>query len=104
MSEQNRAVVDRMTQAFNDGDLELLDELVAPDFVGHNPLSPKPIQGPAGLKGFFGAFRAMAVGTVPGVGTAASQLAGSRPKRLRPWRWSDWPKPSAARGQGETSL
>ena len=58
MSEQNKAVVDRITQAFNDRDFEALDELVAPDFVGHNPLSPEPIQGLEGLKGFFGAFRA----------------------------------------------
>ena len=58
MSEESKAIVDRMTQAFNEGDLNLLDELVAPEFVGHNPLSPEPIQGPEGLKGFFGAFRA----------------------------------------------
>jgi predicted ester cyclase len=58
MSVENKAVVDRITQAFNDGELDLLDELVAPKFVGHNPLSPEPIQGPQGLKGFFGAFRA----------------------------------------------
>jgi len=58
VSEQNKAVVDRITQAFNDGDFDALDQLVAPDFVGHNPLSPEPIQGPEALKGFFGAFRA----------------------------------------------
>ena len=58
MSAENKVVVDRITQAFNDGNMDLLDELVAPEFVGHNPLSPEPIPGPAGLKGFFGAFRA----------------------------------------------
>ena len=58
MSAENKAVIDRLTQAFNDGNLGLIDELVAPEFVGHNPLSPEPIQGPEGLKGFFGAFRA----------------------------------------------
>ena len=58
MSAENKAVVDRLTQAFNEGNLSLVDELVAPGFVGHNPLSPEPIQGPEGLKGFFGAFRA----------------------------------------------
>jgi predicted ester cyclase len=58
MSEANKAIVDRITEAFNEGNLELLDELVAPDFVGHTPLSPEDIQGPEGLKGFFGAFRA----------------------------------------------
>ena len=58
MSEGNKAIVDHLTQAFNEGNLDLLDEIVAPDFVGHNPLSPQDIHGPAGLKGFFAAFRA----------------------------------------------
>lgn len=58
MSEQNEALVDRLTQAFNDGNLDVIDELVAPNFVGHNPLSSEDIQGPEGLKGFFAAFRA----------------------------------------------
>ncbi len=38
--------------------MDLLDELVAPNFIGHNPLSPEDIKGPEGLKGFFSAFRA----------------------------------------------
>ena len=58
MSEENKALVDRLTRAFNEGNLDVLDEIVAPNFVGHNPLSPEDIQGPDGLKGFFGAFRA----------------------------------------------
>jgi steroid delta-isomerase-like uncharacterized protein len=58
MLEENKALVNRLTQAFNDGNLDLVDELVAPDFVGHNPLMPEPIQGPEGLKGFFATFRA----------------------------------------------
>jgi steroid delta-isomerase-like uncharacterized protein len=58
MSEENKGIADRITKAFNQGNLDVLDELVAPDFVGHNPLSPEDIQGPAGLKGFFAAFRA----------------------------------------------
>jgi len=58
MSEENKAVIDRLTHAFNEGNLGLLDELVAPDFIGHNPLMPEPIRGIEGLKGFFAAFRA----------------------------------------------
>jgi len=53
MSEENKAVVDRLTRAFNEGNLDVLDEIVAPDFVGHNPLSPEDIRGSEGLKGFF---------------------------------------------------
>jgi predicted ester cyclase len=58
MSEANKSVVDRLTRAFNEGNLDVLDEIVAPNFVGHNPLSPEDIQGPGGLKAFFAAFRA----------------------------------------------
>jgi steroid delta-isomerase-like uncharacterized protein len=58
VTEQNKALADRLTRAFNEGDLDLLDEYVAPDFVGHNPFLPEDIRGPEGLKGFFGAFRA----------------------------------------------
>lgn len=58
MLEENKALVQRLTEAFNAGDLDVIDEIVAPDFVGHNPLMPEPIQGPDGLKGFFAAFRA----------------------------------------------
>jgi len=46
MSEENKVLVDRLTRAFNEGDMDILDEIVAPNFVGHNPLSPEDIQGP----------------------------------------------------------
>ena len=57
-TEASRAIVRRITEAFNEDDMDALDALIAPNFVGHNPLSPEAIQGPEGLKGFFGAFRA----------------------------------------------
>jgi len=58
MSEENKAVVDRLTQAFNDGNLDALDGYVAANFVGHIPLPPGVLQGVEGLKGFFAAMRA----------------------------------------------
>jgi predicted SnoaL-like aldol condensation-catalyzing enzyme len=57
MLEENKALVDRLTKAFNEGNLDIIDEIVALHFVGHNPLSPVDIQGPAGLKAFFAALR-----------------------------------------------
>jgi steroid delta-isomerase-like uncharacterized protein len=36
MSEKNRAVAHRLVEAFNDGDLDRFDELVAPDFLDHS--------------------------------------------------------------------
>ena len=38
MSDENKAVVDRITEVFNGGDIEVLDELLAEGFVEHNPL------------------------------------------------------------------
>jgi predicted SnoaL-like aldol condensation-catalyzing enzyme len=46
----NKAVFRRYLQAFNDGDLEAFDEIVAPDYVNHNPSRPDPVPGPPGLK------------------------------------------------------
>jgi ketosteroid isomerase-like protein len=36
--EKNKALVRRFVQAQDEGDLDALDELLAPDFVDHNPL------------------------------------------------------------------
>lgn len=57
MSQENKVIVQRITEAFNTGKFEVLDEIVGADFVGHNPLMPVDIQGIEGLKGFFTAFR-----------------------------------------------
>jgi predicted ester cyclase len=58
MSAENKAVIERLTQAFNEGNLDVLDGLVAANFVGHIPLPPGVLQGVDGLKGFFAAMRA----------------------------------------------
>jgi predicted SnoaL-like aldol condensation-catalyzing enzyme len=51
MTEQtNKAVFRRYLQAFNDGDLDAFDALVAPHYVNHNPTLPDPAPGPDGLK------------------------------------------------------
>jgi predicted SnoaL-like aldol condensation-catalyzing enzyme len=46
----NKAVFRRYLQAFNDGNLDAFDELVAAHYVNHNPAIPDPVPGPAGLK------------------------------------------------------
>jgi len=54
--ERNKEILGKVLTAFNERRLEELDAYICPAFVGHNPLSPEPIPGPEGLKGFFGAF------------------------------------------------
>jgi steroid delta-isomerase-like uncharacterized protein len=109
MSAENKAVIDRLTKAFNEGNLDVLDEIVAADFVGHNPLSPEKIQGPEGLKGFFSAFRAampdinhpswtmIAEGDLVAIhmpieGTFANELMGIPPngKKVVVWMANFW--------------
>ena len=51
---RNRQVVNQIAIAFNEGDFDALDDIIADDFVGHSPLSPEPFVGLEGLKGFFG--------------------------------------------------
>jgi steroid delta-isomerase-like uncharacterized protein len=58
MSEQNKAISRRLVEeAFNEGKLDVVDELVAPDFINHDPASPEEIRGPEGLKDFVRTYR-----------------------------------------------
>jgi steroid delta-isomerase-like uncharacterized protein len=58
MSEQNKAISRRLVEeAFNEGKLEVVDELVASDFVNHDPSSPEDLRGPEGLKAFIRSYR-----------------------------------------------
>jgi steroid delta-isomerase-like uncharacterized protein len=58
MSETNKAIARRIVdEMFNEGRLEAADEIVTPDFVGHDPASPAPVLGPEGLKGNIEGYR-----------------------------------------------
>lgn len=53
MSEENKALVRRfLDETWNKGNLDVIDELVAPDWVGHDPTSPEGAQGPEGTRQF----------------------------------------------------
>ena len=54
--EENKAIVRRLIeQAFNRGDLAVIDELVARDYVSH--VTPTEARGPAGLRAFVTMYR-----------------------------------------------
>ena len=59
MSEENKAIARRvLKEVFSgQGDLEVADELFAPNFVGHDTASPEDIRGPEGVKEFAGMYR-----------------------------------------------
>ena len=51
MSEENKAVSRRVVEeAISRGNLDVLDDLVDPSYVGHDPASPEEIRGPEGVK------------------------------------------------------
>src|SRR2546423_13761624 len=51
MSEANKQIARRVIEElFSQGRLEIADELLAPDAIGHDPALPEPTRGPEGLK------------------------------------------------------
>lgn len=59
MSAVNKALARRLVEeAFNQGRLDVTEELVASDFVGHDPSLPEEVRGPAGVKEVIAGYRA----------------------------------------------
>ena len=59
MSAENKALARRLVEeAFNAGRLEVVDELVASDFVEHDPSLTEEVRGPAGVKELIASYRA----------------------------------------------
>jgi steroid delta-isomerase-like uncharacterized protein len=53
MSEQNKAIVRRaFNELFTEGDLDVADEVFAPDYVGHDPALTYDMHGPEQFKQF----------------------------------------------------
>jgi len=55
--EENKAVMRRFWNIWEDGNIELLDELLAPDYINHNLAAPDLPQGPEGVKAVVSMFR-----------------------------------------------
>lgn len=56
--ERNERLIRRyFEEVWNRGELEALDEIVAPDYVNHSPGMPDPRPGPEGLKPIVAALR-----------------------------------------------
>jgi steroid delta-isomerase-like uncharacterized protein len=49
-NEQNEAIARRGFEAFNTGDLSIVDEMTADDAVNHDPAQPEEGRGPDGFK------------------------------------------------------
>jgi predicted ester cyclase len=58
MSEDGTQLIRRLTEeAYNRGNLSVVDEVCSSDFVCNVPGAPGPLIGPAGLKGLIAGFR-----------------------------------------------
>jgi steroid delta-isomerase-like uncharacterized protein len=58
-TEENKALARRVIeQMFNEGNLDVADELLALDYVDHDPSLPEDVHGPEGFKQYVGMYRA----------------------------------------------
>jgi steroid delta-isomerase-like uncharacterized protein len=56
-ADEHKATARRLVEAWNGAALELLDEIVAPDYLFHDPADPTMPRGPEGAKQQIRAFR-----------------------------------------------
>jgi steroid delta-isomerase-like uncharacterized protein len=57
-SEQNKKIVRRVFEEPWKGNLAVVDEFVASDYIGHDPANPELLRGPEGVKEFISTYRA----------------------------------------------
>jgi steroid delta-isomerase-like uncharacterized protein len=56
-AEESKATMRQYFGVFEQGNIELLDELLAPDYINHSPATPDLPTGPEGVKGVVSMFR-----------------------------------------------
>ena len=57
-TEEDKALARRvLEEMFNRGNLDVADELLASDYVDHDPAMPEDVHGPEGFKEYVGAYR-----------------------------------------------
>jgi steroid delta-isomerase-like uncharacterized protein len=50
IQDKNKKLIEAyFNQVWNQGNLELLDKIIAPHYVNHHPSAPNPLPGPVGL-------------------------------------------------------
>ena len=87
MSEQNKAIVRRFFEVFQTGDLSTLDEVLASNFVDHNPF-PDQQPGPAGMKELIGGMRATFPPPPPDMNVTVDDMIGDGDKVVTRWTGS----------------
>ena len=80
MSEENKAVARRFYETFEKGDLPIVDEVLASNFVEHNPFPDQP-PGPEGMKQVLGMMRA----TFPDMAVSTQDMIAEGDKVVSRW-------------------
>jgi steroid delta-isomerase-like uncharacterized protein len=81
-AEENKAVSRRVAEeVFNGGNLDLADELYAPDYVLHDPSLPEDLHGPEGLK----RYAAMTLGAFSDIRVAVEDQVAEGDKVVSRW-------------------
>lgn len=57
MNENEKIIRRYFNEAWNEGKLDVLDEIIDPNYINHSPGIPNPIPGPNGLKPIIAAIR-----------------------------------------------
>ena len=81
-AEENKAVSRRVAEeVFNGGNVDLADELYAPDYVLHDPSLPEDLHGPEGIKRYV----AMTLGAFPDIRVAVEDQVAEGDKVVSRW-------------------
>jgi steroid delta-isomerase-like uncharacterized protein len=82
MSEENKALIQRFVEeAFNRGNLDVVDGIYATDYVGHTAGFPEQTPGPEGVKEFVGLYRK----ALPDLHTTIEDIVTERDKVAYRW-------------------
>jgi len=57
MSEENKALARRWLEILNQGNLDVANEIYAPDYVDHDPTMPEDVRGVEGAREFYSIYR-----------------------------------------------
>ena len=81
-AEENKAVSRRVAEeVFNGGNVDLADELYAPDYVLHDPSLPEDLHGPEGIR----QYAAMTLGAFLDIRVAVEDQVAERDKVVSRW-------------------
>jgi steroid delta-isomerase-like uncharacterized protein len=81
-AEENKAVSRRVAEeVFNGGNVDLADELYAPDYVLHDPSLPEDLHGPEGIK----RYAAMTLGAFPDIRVTVEDQVAEGDKVVSRW-------------------